>query len=135
MEKIGAKSTVEFSSLYKISEVLLQEKRQQRNTLIIFYVGSKSKRTNEYLNQLSFSLFCLALYHGTHGGIQAIKNPRTGKVKKLIIDVDKALKNENFSELVEDLLDHMEIATAKKSAKIIPWNEAKSRIDKKFGFK
>lgn len=67
-------------------------------------------------------------------GIQAIKNPRTGKVKKLIIDVDKAFKNENFSELVEDLLDHMEIATAKKSAKIIPWSEAKSRIDKKFGF-
>lgn len=68
-------------------------------------------------------------------GIQAIKNPRTGKVQKLIIDVDKALKNENFSELVEDLLDHMEIAVAKKSAKIIPWNEAKSRIDKKFGFR
>jgi hypothetical protein len=29
----------------------------------------------------------------------------------------------------------MEIAAAKKSAKIIPWSEAKSRIDKKFGFK
>ncbi len=68
-------------------------------------------------------------------GIQAIKNPRTGKVKKLIIDVDKALKNKNFSELVKDLLDHTEIAAAKKSAKIIPWSEAKSRIDKKFGFK
>lgn len=68
-------------------------------------------------------------------GIQAIKNPRTGKVQKLIIDVNKALKNENFSEFVEDLLDHMEMAAAKKSARIIPWSEAKSRIDRKFGFK
>lgn len=68
-------------------------------------------------------------------GLQAVKNPRTGQVQKLVIDVNKALKNEKLSEFVEDLLDHIAIEKAKKNARLIPWEDAKKRIDRKFGFK
>ncbi len=66
-------------------------------------------------------------------GVQTIKDPLTGKVQKLVIDIEKAMKNEQLSEIVEDLLDHMEIEKARKNAKLIPWDEAKKRIHKKFG--
>ena len=67
-------------------------------------------------------------------GIQTIKSPRTGKVQKLVIDINKAMKNEQLSEFVEELLDRLELEKAKKNAKLVPWEEAKKRIDKKFGF-
>lgn len=66
-------------------------------------------------------------------GLQTIKSP-SGEVQKLVIDVNKALKNEQIAEIVEDLLDHLDLEKAKENAKLIPWNEAKERIDKKFGF-
>ncbi|MFN2440582.1 MAG: hypothetical protein ABR503_15360 [Chitinophagaceae bacterium] len=68
-------------------------------------------------------------------GVQTINNPRTGEVEKLVIDIDKAMKNKQMSSIIEDLLGHMAIVKAKKSATLIPWSEAKARIDKKFGFK
>jgi len=68
-------------------------------------------------------------------GVQTIKNPRTGEVEKLVIDIDKATKNKQMSSIIEDLLDHMAIVQSKKRASLIPWAEAKVRIDKKFGFK
>ena len=67
-------------------------------------------------------------------GIQTVKSPCTGKVQKLVIDIEKAMKNEQLSEFVEDLLDRLELEKAKKNAKLVPWEEAKKRIDKKFGF-
>ncbi len=68
-------------------------------------------------------------------GIQTIKNPETGEAKTLVIDINKALKNEQMSSIIEDLLDHMAIIKAKKNGNFIPWPNAKARIDKKFGFK
>ncbi len=68
-------------------------------------------------------------------GVQTFNNPDTGKVQKLIIDVDKAMKNKQMSSIIEDLLDHMEIVKAKRRGNFVPWQEAKGRIDKKFGFK
>ncbi len=68
-------------------------------------------------------------------GVQTIKNPRTGETKTLVIDIDKALKNDQMSSIIEDLLDHMAIVKAKKNGNFMPWKEAKIRIDKKFGFK
>ena len=67
-------------------------------------------------------------------GVQTIKNPQTGELEKLVIDVDKALKNEQMSSIIEDLLDHMTILNAKKKGSLIKWTEAKARIDKKFSF-
>ncbi|GAA4752623.1 hypothetical protein [Flavisolibacter ginsenosidimutans] len=68
-------------------------------------------------------------------GIQTINNPQTGEVEKLVIDIDKAMKNKQMSSIIEDLLDHMAIVKAKKSGSFILWSEARARIDKKFGFK
>lgn len=68
-------------------------------------------------------------------GIKTIRNQRTGSIKSLIIDVKKARKTPELSEWIEDILDHLEIQEAMKKSNQIPWDEAKKRIDKKFGFK
>jgi hypothetical protein len=67
-------------------------------------------------------------------GIQTINDPDTGRVQKLVIDIEKAMKNKQMSSIIEDLLDHMEIVKARKKGDFIPWQKAKARIDKKFGF-
>lgn len=71
---------------------------------------------------------------GKIAGIQTINNPETGKMEKLVIDIEKVMKNKQMSSIIEDLLDHMAIVKAKKDGNLIPWSQAKARINKKFGF-
>ena len=67
-------------------------------------------------------------------GVQTIKSPRTGRVQKLVIDVDKALKNEQLSEFVEDLLIRMKLEKRGPEPSK-PLEEVINRLDKKHGIK
>lgn len=63
-------------------------------------------------------------------GIQTINNPETGRVEKLVIDIDKALKNKQMSSIIEDLLDHMAIVKAKKTEALFPGLKQKNALIK-----
>lgn len=69
-------------------------------------------------------------------GIQTQNNPATGKVKKLIIDVPKLLKNPGVSEALENLIDVLALQAIKdRNEPGRPWEDVKKELDKKHGIK
>ncbi len=63
---------------------------------------------------------------------QASDHPATGKVKKLILDVPKLLKNPAISEAVENLLDVLAVQAIKdRNETGRPWEDVKKELDKK----
>jgi hypothetical protein len=52
----------------------------------------------------------------------------SGKVTHVTLSV------RHWGHMLEDILDSLEIAKARKSGSFVDWDEAKKSLDKKFGF-
>lgn len=60
-------------------------------------------------------------------GLKKHRSP-SGKVTHVTLSV------KHFGHLLEDILDGIEIDKAKQKADFIEWDEAKKKLEKKFGF-
>ena len=52
----------------------------------------------------------------------------SGKITHVTLSV------RHWGHMLEDILDSLEIAKARKSGSFVDWDEAKKQLDKKFGF-
>lgn len=52
----------------------------------------------------------------------------SGKITHVTLSV------RHWGHMLEDILDSLEIAKARRSGSFVSWDEAKKKLDKKFGF-